>query len=151
MEANENTSTERCTLRYLVAQVVLAVELPMPDDIHTFSDGSVSMSLANVAEAEAWGHFLGAGVSPARVHSGKRWANVDGASWHGWYIQIHGDEPAEPDSGLDDDTTNALREVESTVLPIEEAPPRGSDAAEEHVPPPAEVDGYAPTGRAVEK
>lgn len=113
MEANENTSTERCTFRYLVAEIVLATDMPMPNDIHTFSDDSVSMSLANVTEAEAWGRFLGAHVSPARVHGGKRWAEVDGANWHGWYIQIHGAEPAEPVAGLDADTTNALREVES--------------------------------------
>lgn len=114
MGGTENTSAARCTFRYLVAQIVLATDLPMPDDIHTFGEGgSVSISLGNVAEAEAWGRFLGAGVMPARAHGGTRYANVDGASWHGWYIQIHGTEPAQPDAGLDESTTAALREVES--------------------------------------
>src|SRR5688500_7443634 len=108
---SENTSTERCTYRYLVAQIVLATELPMPKEIHTFGVDSVSVSLNNVADAETWGRFLGANVRPASTHGGKRYANVDGVIWHGWYMQIHGTEPAAPDAGLDTDTTAALLAV----------------------------------------
>lgn len=113
MGGTESTSTERCTFRYLVAQIMLATELPMPNDIHTFGAGEVSVRLNNVAEAEAWGRFLDAEVSSARVHSGKRWAEVGGVKWHGWYMQIHGNEPAELEAELDVDTAAALREVES--------------------------------------
>jgi hypothetical protein len=112
MGGTENTGTERCTLRYLVAQIVLATDVPMPEQISVFDEGSVSLRFLRNDEAHAWAQFLSAKAEPY-VYKGDRYAGVRGTTWHGWYVQINASEPASPTDSLDEDITDALREVES--------------------------------------
>lgn len=117
MGEKENTSTDRCSFRYLVAQIVLATDVPMPYRFGVFDEGYVSLTFKSVADAHAWASLVGAKAEPYINKDGNRYAGVGTAPpWNGWRLQINASEPVTPDDPLDEATSaalTALPEVES--------------------------------------
>jgi hypothetical protein len=112
------SAQEPVSPRQILAAIALAVDLPMPTNIHLYPNpaamGStvpvVAIDLDTLADGRAWSSHLG-GDDAIHVNdaNGRVYLRPGHMRWHGWSVQVHASEDrSEPVAVLDADTSALL-------------------------------------------
>lgn len=99
--------------RALFARIILATEVPTPQEISVFAPNCVSIRLACLADGLAWAEYLGAERVGQRVRNDRRILHyLSLPKQGGWHVSLEAADPTQVDDGhLDEDTKAALTKI----------------------------------------
>jgi hypothetical protein len=102
----------------MLALVVLATDLPMPERITFQGEGIgepgasiMSLSFSRIEPGKAWSRYLGGCTDTYHNRDGNTYLREGVIEWHGWSLHLHACEPTSPDTDLDQETAIRLAEL----------------------------------------